>query len=283
MPARRAGLSTHRCPGRSPSASPPCPDLPGTPRGAAGEIPAPRAPEEQIAPLPPYPHPLAWVQGLGGDRSPPPPRKHSAPLAALSAGTAILAQEEPQHSRGRQAASQPRRETFYLPPSVSPPPFPSSKGPRGHFPSPPLSPSLPPRARLVLRTGAATPAAKRGGRRAPLRLRGSVQGARHEEGWHRRRWQESWQAGRANRPCHRSHPRRALPCRDLPPSPPKSGDTVAPAFPLGAKPTSRPSPPHTALDRDKSLSLAATVALFPRWAHKLSTLGLPGAPGGSHL
>lgn len=79
------------------------------------------------------------------------------------------------------------------------------------------------------------------------------------------------------------HPRGAgmgqatpVPRAILSPHHPQRAMALSPPFPLAAKTTSRPSPPHAALGRDESL--AATVAVF-------SPLSSPcrGCPGGCRL
>lgn len=208
------------------SPSPPCPDLPSTPGGAAG---APREADHTPATPRPCCTPSSGT-GTGGTEA---PRTHPVSTQP-SRWCSVLAPpswHRKSHSSaggGRQQASLARR--YFTSPR---PCFPSSRRSWGaphrrHHPHPchtGLSVSLG-QVQPHQEGQADTTDSPRAARKHP--------GARRGQGW------QGKQAGRALAvPGATLHqPRRALPCRALPPSPPKAGDTV-PTSSLWALPALR--------------------------------------------
>lgn len=179
----------------------------------------------------------------------------------LSAGTTILAQEEPQLGRGRQAASQPRTEIFYLPPAL----LPFQQEILGCSPSPPSSPSLPHRAQHVPRTGAATPGGTGGHHRQPPGCEEASRG----QAWARL----AGKAGRASPRCPWGHPPPASESPAL-----QGPATIAPKgrghcphlFPLGSPCSAQPW---------AGTNLLLPLRLSPPGFSSSSLQGCPGLPG----
>lgn len=232
-PSSRRGPSCSPTPLGRARAPPPCPDLPGAPRGAAGEIPAPRVPKVQIAPLccshtrgtALTPPPQQPGHRDGGHRYPLPPRVLS-PLGGAQHHSGAPSRPSPcRKSRstdggGRQRASL-ARSCFASPPALL---LPRQQGTllQPPSPSPRLCLSQSPSPQLCSSLGAA-------------RWHGhQASGARRGEGWHGRcrAGKADEQAGQAV-PVPRAAP--SQPCLQGPLSiTSQAGDTV-PLYLLACK------------------------------------------------